>query len=81
MNPCGVGTGENIEDAWKKAYEGDKISIFGGIIAMNRKLTKSIAEEISKLFLEIVIAPDYEEEAFEIISRKKYKSYEIGYDT
>lgn len=71
MNPCGVGTGENIEDAWKKAYEGDKISIFGGIIAMNRKLTKSIAEEISKLFLEIVIAPDYEEEAFEIISRKK----------
>lgn len=71
MNPCGVGSGENISIAWERAYNADSVSIFGGIIASNRTITKEVAEKISELFLEIVIAPDYEEEAFSIIAQKK----------
>lgn len=71
MNPCGVGSGKNVEEAWKKAYEADKVSIFGGIVVTNSCITKSVAEELSKLFLEIVIAPDFEKEALEIITQKK----------
>lgn len=71
MNPCGVGSGKNVEEAWKKAYEADKMSIFGGIVVTNSCITKSVAEELSKLFLEIVIAPDFEKEALEIITQKK----------
>lgn len=71
MNPCGVGSGKNVEEAWKKAYEADKVSIFGGIVVTNSYITKSVAEELSKLFLEIVIAPDFEKEALEIITQKK----------
>ena len=71
MNPCGVGIGENIEEAWDKAYEADPISIFGGIIALNDKVEASLAEKLSKIFLEIIIAPDFSEEALEILTRKK----------
>ena len=71
MNPCGVGIGENIEAAWDKAYEADSISIFGGIVALNAKVEKGLAEKLSKIFLEIIIAPDFSEEAFEILTRKK----------
>lgn len=71
MNPCGVGSGKNIDEAWTRAYEGDKVSIFGGIVVANSCITKSVAEELSKLFLEIVIAPDFEKEALEIITQKK----------
>lgn len=71
MNPCGVGSGKNIEEAWTRAYEADKVSIFGGIVVANSCITKSVAEELSKLFLEIVIAPDFEKEALEIITQKK----------
>lgn len=71
MNPCGVGSGENIDEAWKKAYEADKISIFGGIVVTNSCITKKVAEDISKLFLEIIIAPSFEREALEIITQKK----------
>lgn len=71
MNPCGVGSGKNVEKAWKKAYEADKVSIFGGIVVANSCITKLVAEELSKLFLEIVIAPDFEKEALEIITQKK----------
>ena len=71
MNPCGVGAGTDIFKAWRKAYEGDPISIFGGIIALNRKVTKEVAKELSELFLEIVIAPSYDKEAFEILALKK----------
>lgn len=71
MNPCGVGIGENIEAAWDKAYEADSISIFGGIVALNAKVEKGLAEKLSKIFLEIIIAPDFSEEALEILTRKK----------
>ena len=71
MNPCGVGIGENIDDAWDKAYEADPVSIFGGIVSLNREVTVATAEKLSKIFLEIIIAPSYEEEAFEILSKKK----------
>lgn len=71
MNPCGVGIGENIDDAWDKAYEADPVSIFGGIVSLNREVTVATAEKLSKIFLEIIIAPSYEAEAFEILSKKK----------
>lgn len=70
-NACGVGTGKSIHDAYLKAYTCDPISIFGGIIACNRKVDLATAEEIHKIFLEIVIAPDFDEEAYELIASKK----------
>lgn len=71
MNPCGVGSAEDIDEAWKKAYEADPISIFGGIVGVNRKVTEKMAEEMSKIFLEVIIAPEYEEKALEILTQKK----------
>ena len=71
MNPCGVGIGENIEAAWDKAYEADPVSIFGGIVALNDTVEKGLAEKLSKIFLEIIIAPDFTPEALEILTRKK----------
>ena len=71
MNPCGVGVGPTIEAAWDKAYEADPVSIFGGIVALNGKVEESLAEKLSKIFLEIIIAPDFSEEALEILTRKK----------
>ena len=71
MNPCGVGVGPTIETAWDKAYEADPVSIFGGIVALNGKVEESLAEKLSKIFLEIIIAPDFSEEALEILTRKK----------
>ena len=71
MNPCGVGSGKTIKEAWDKAYEADKTSIFGGIVATNSCVTTEVAKELSQLFLEIVIAPSYEKEALEIITQKK----------
>ena len=66
MNPCGVGIGNSIEEAWDKAYEADPVSIFGGIVALNDVVSVPLAEKLSKIFLEIIIAPDFEPEAFEI---------------
>lgn len=71
MNPCGVGIGNTIEEAWDKAYEADPVSIFGGIVAFNEPINNAIAEKLSKIFLEIIIAPAYVEDAFEILSKKK----------
>ena len=59
MNPCGVGTGENVFDAFTKAYEADPVSIFGGIIALNREVDKATAEKLYEIFLEIIIAPSF----------------------
>lgn len=70
-NPCGVGSSDNIFNAWQKAYQADKTSIFGGIVVLNRELTKEIAEEMSKIFLEVIVAPSYEEEALSILCQKK----------
>ncbi|MHA7967415.1 bifunctional phosphoribosylaminoimidazolecarboxamide formyltransferase/IMP cyclohydrolase [Paenibacillus sp. CAU 1782] len=71
MNPCGVGIGANIHEAYQKAYEADPTSIFGGIVAANRTLGAETAELLGAIFLEIIIAPDYTPEALEILSKKK----------
>ncbi|MDO4552658.1 MAG: bifunctional phosphoribosylaminoimidazolecarboxamide formyltransferase/IMP cyclohydrolase [Bacillota bacterium] len=70
-NPCGVGTGKDIFTAYRKAYESDPVSVFGGIVAANRPVDGATAAEINKIFIEIVIAPDFTEEALEILREKK----------
>ncbi|MDF2524247.1 MAG: phosphoribosylaminoimidazolecarboxamide formyltransferase/IMP cyclohydrolase [Clostridiales bacterium] len=70
-NPCGVASAANIYDAYIKAYESDPVSIFGGIVAANREIDAKTAQEINKIFIEIVIAPSYTEEAVEILTKKK----------
>ncbi len=70
-NPCGVASGKDIYEAYTKAYSTDPVSIFGGIVCANRRIDKATAEEISKIFLEIVLAPDFDEDALEILTRKK----------
>lgn len=70
-NPCGVGTGYDIYDAYVKAYKADPISIFGGIVAANRPIDEKTAEEINKIFVEIVIAPDFTREALEVLTQKE----------
>jgi phosphoribosylaminoimidazolecarboxamide formyltransferase/IMP cyclohydrolase len=71
MNPCGVGIGANIYEAFTKAYEADPTSIFGGIIALNREVDKETAEKMHEIFLEIVIAPSFSKEALDILTQKK----------
>ncbi|QIB70567.1 bifunctional phosphoribosylaminoimidazolecarboxamide formyltransferase/IMP cyclohydrolase [Aminipila butyrica] len=70
-NPCGVGTGFDILAAYKKAYECDPTSIFGGIVAANRTIDEGTAREMSKIFLEIILAPDFTEEALSVLTEKK----------
>lgn len=70
-NPCGVGIGATIADAYTKAYEADPVSIFGGIVAANRTIDKETAQMLHEIFLEIVIAPDFTEEALAILQEKK----------
>ena len=71
MNPCGAATGKNIGEAWLKAYEADKVSIYGGIVAVNRELDAATAESMKSVFLEIIIAPSFSAEALEILTKKK----------
>ena len=71
MNPCGIGIGTNIDEAFKKAHDADPISIFGGIIALNQTVTKETATRLNGIFLEIVLAPDFEPAALEILKGKK----------
>jgi len=70
-NPCGVAIAENLKLAYKKAFECDPISAFGGIIAFNRVVDKSVAEEVIQNFYEVIIAPDFDEEALKVFSTKK----------
>ncbi len=70
-NPCGVGSGHDIYEAWKKAFEADKTSIFGGIVVINREVTVKMANEIKDIFLEVVVAPSFEGEALQILKQKK----------
>jgi len=80
--PCGVGEGDNVYEAYMKAYEADPVSVYGGIAALNRTLDKQTAIEMNKIFLEIVIAPDFDEDALEILKSKKniriMKDGEVG---
>ncbi len=70
-NPCGVAIGNTIEEAYHKAYEADPVSAFGGIFGFNRTLTKEIAENIANMFVEIVMAPDFDSEALAVLEAKK----------
>ena len=70
-NPCGVGSADTILDAWKKAYEADKTSVYGGIVTINREVTVALAEEMKQVFLEVIIAPGYEPEALALLQQKK----------
>ena len=70
-NPCGIATGTDVADAHAKAHACDPVSAFGGVIATNRTLTAAAAEQIAPVFTEVVVAPDFEPEAVEILSRKK----------
>ena len=69
--PCGVAIGETAFEVYKKAHDADPTSIFGGIVAINRKIDKKTAEEMVKIFLEVVAAPDYDEDALEVLRIKK----------
>ena len=71
MNPCGAGVGKDLKEAWTRAYEADKVSIYGGIVAINRPLTAEVAELMKPIFLEIVMAPAFEPEALEVLASKK----------
>jgi len=70
-NPCGVGQGANLREAWDKAFATDKQAPFGGIIAVNRPLDGACAEAIAEIFSEVIVAPDFSAEALAILQKKK----------
>ena len=70
-NPCGIACAKTIVEAYDKAHSGDPMASFGGVIALNRALNVNIAEKINKIFIEVVAAPDFDEEALEILKQKK----------
>jgi len=69
--PCGVAIGNSVLETYKKAYDCDPMSIFGGIVAFNKKVDSETAQELVKIFLEVVIAPEFDEEALKILKGKK----------
>ncbi|MEE8340982.1 MAG: bifunctional phosphoribosylaminoimidazolecarboxamide formyltransferase/IMP cyclohydrolase [Candidatus Neomarinimicrobiota bacterium] len=78
-NPCGAASGDDITKVYKNAFDADSKSAFGGIIALNRTCNKAIAEMINKVFVEIIIAPDYESSALKMLAKKKkLRILEIG---
>ena len=70
-NACGLACRPTLLEAWKDALAGDPVSAFGGILIANRPITKDVAEEMHKIFFEVCIAPDYDEEALAILKGKK----------
>ncbi|MEU4668906.1 bifunctional phosphoribosylaminoimidazolecarboxamide formyltransferase/IMP cyclohydrolase [Amycolatopsis sp. NPDC023774] len=70
-NPCGIAVGADIAEAHRKAHACDPVSAYGGVIATNRPVTVDAAEQIAEVFTEVVLAPDFEPEALEILQRKK----------
>jgi len=78
-NPCGVAIGKDILDIYNRAFKADSLSAFGGIIAFNRECTQKVAQKITSVFVEIVLAPSFEKEALEIFKKKKnIRILEIG---
>ncbi|MFD2706884.1 bifunctional phosphoribosylaminoimidazolecarboxamide formyltransferase/IMP cyclohydrolase [Salibacterium lacus] len=71
MNPCGVGIGASITEAYEKAYDSDPVSIFGGITAFNREVDEETAKHLKEIFLEIIIAPSFSQEALDVLTQKK----------
>jgi phosphoribosylaminoimidazolecarboxamide formyltransferase/IMP cyclohydrolase len=81
MNPCGVGVSDTIESAYLKAYQSDDVSIFGGIVAVNREVTLTLAKVLNETFLEIIIAPSYSEDALlELMKKKNLRLIELKMD-
>jgi len=70
-NPCGVGVGDTLLEAYTNAYEADSVSIYGGIVALNRPVDAATAEKMAEIFLEIILAPSYLPGALEILGKKK----------
>ncbi len=70
-NPCGVGQGKKLREAWDKAFATDRQAPFGGIITTNQTLDAACAEAISEIFSEVIVAPDFSAEALEILQKKK----------
>lgn len=70
-NACGIASRDNVTEAWKAALAGDPVSAFGGILITNAEITKEVAEEIHKIFFEVIIAPAYAADALEILQQKK----------
>jgi phosphoribosylaminoimidazolecarboxamide formyltransferase/IMP cyclohydrolase len=70
-NPCGVAIGATLEEAFQRAFNADKLSAFGGIIALNRTCDHQVAEALAAVFVEVVIAPDYTQQALDILSAKQ----------
>ncbi|MCA1322015.1 bifunctional phosphoribosylaminoimidazolecarboxamide formyltransferase/IMP cyclohydrolase [Bacillus tianshenii] len=71
MNPCGVGVGATALEAYQRAYEADPVSIFGGIVAFNTEVDKATAELLHELFLEIIVAPSFSDDALAVLKQKK----------
>ena len=70
-NPCGIAVGSDVAEAHRKAHECDPLSAFGGVIAVNRPVSKAMAEQVAEIFTEVIVAPDYEEGAVEALAKKK----------
>jgi phosphoribosylaminoimidazolecarboxamide formyltransferase/IMP cyclohydrolase len=70
-NPCGLASHNDLTEAYRRAFAGDPVSAYGGIVAVNRRFTAAVAGEIGKTFYEIIIAPDYEEEALALLRKKR----------
>ncbi|MGW4442466.1 bifunctional phosphoribosylaminoimidazolecarboxamide formyltransferase/IMP cyclohydrolase [Streptomyces sp. NPDC004682] len=70
-NPCGIAIGADVAEAHRKAHACDPLSAFGGVIAVNRPVSKELAEQVAEIFTEVIVAPDYEEGALEALTRKK----------
>lgn len=71
QNPCGVATADSLEEAYRKAYQADPVSIFGGIVALNRTVDEKTAAMLTEIFLEVVVAPGYTEKALDVFAAKK----------
>ncbi len=71
MSPCGVGVANNIDLAWDRAYSADPVSIFGGIVVTNQTINAAVASKMSEIFLEVIIAPDFDQDALDILMKKK----------
>jgi phosphoribosylaminoimidazolecarboxamide formyltransferase/IMP cyclohydrolase len=69
-NPCGVSMSNQIDTAFDKAFNADSVSAFGGIVALNRPCTKELAEKMSSLFFEVIVAPEFSQDALAIFSKK-----------
>ncbi len=70
-NPCGCAVGHDLEEAYEKALACDPVSAYGGVVAVNRRIEAGLAEKVTSQFVEVLIAPDYTEEAVEILRRKE----------